>query len=420
MMGLVIRSKPQMKKLIFNEFKKLWSKTTIITVSSLILLLMIMAGVYYIYYENSVITSSGEKVVSVGSYWSLKEESKEFEGQVDQNYLDNFVKEFESSIEKKNFSHRFGRDTMRFNIASYLLNFPADLEKTSNFSMRFDYDYLKTEEKFYEKYKEGVKEVIRKQQKLVKNRNEFMWFQYTDEQLEKIDNKVDSLKTPFKVSYYLGLEKVIFDFTKQYWLVLIVLSFVLCGVFSKDSRNGIDEITLASACGRKKNMNAKIIAGNLFSITVYFIFIATILILNGIYASLHGWGMSAQVLWRTCLYNISIGTAIMIMFAMGLLGTLLIANFVMLVSISTKYVKLSALCSIASVLILVELAKTTNMLQLQFNPIYFSTKLQLDAPVFIGDMMIPYFVFSALIAIVYFTVIRLLTVKQYKRYTLRG
>lgn len=409
-----------MRKLIFYEFKKLWSRTAILAVAALILFSMIMTGIFYIYYENPIITATGERVTAVNNYWRLKKESESLEGVVNQKYLENIVDEFESSIEKRDFSHRFGMDTMRFNIASYLLNFPADLERTSNFSMQFDYDYLKSEQAFYDQYKKGVKEVIRNQQKLAKNRNEFAWFLYTDEQLEKIDNKVDSLKTPFKVSYFLGLEKAIYDFRTQYWIVLIVLSFVLCGVFSKDSTNGIDEITLASTWGRKKNMNAKVIAGNLFSIVVYFIFIATILILNGIFASLHGWEMSAQVLWRSCLYNMSIGTAIMIMFAMGLLGTLLIANFVMLISIITKHIKLSSVFSIASVLMLVELAKTTNMLQLQLNPIYFSTRLQLDTPIFIGDTMIPYFLISALIAILYLMVIRFLIVRLYKRYTLRG
>lgn len=409
-----------MRKLIFYEFKKLWSRTAILAVAALILFSMIMTGIFYIYYENPIITATGERVTAVNNYWRLKKESESLEGVVNQKYLENIVDEFESSIEKRDFSHRFGMDTMRFNIASYLLNFPADLERTSNFSMQFDYDYLKSEQAFYDQYKKGVKEVIRNQQKLVKNRNEFAWFLYTDEQLEKVDNKVDSLKTPFKVSYFLGLEKAIYDFRTQYWIVLIVLSFVLCGVFSKDSTNGIDEITLASTWGRKKNMNAKVIAGNLFSIVVYFIFIATILILNGIFASLHGWEMSAQVLWRSCLYNMSIGTAIMIMFAMGLLGTLLIANFVMLISIITKHIKLSSVFSIASVLMLVELAKTTNMLQLQLNPIYFSTRLQLDIPIFIGDTMIPYFLISALIAILYLMVIRFLIVRLYKRYTLRG
>lgn len=409
-----------MKKLILYEFQKLWSNTAILAVCSLIMFLMIMTGIYYIYYENTTISSSGEKVTGASAYWSLKEESKELEGKVNQNYLDNIVNEFESSIEKKNFSHRFGMDMMRFNIASYLLNFPEELERTSNFSMRFDFDYLKSEKKFYEQYKKGVKEVVRNQQKLVKNRNEFIWYQYTDEQLEKIDNKVDSLKTPFKVSYFLGLEKVIYDFTTWYWIFMVVLSFILCGMFSNDSRNGIDEITLASKCGRKKNMNAKVMAGNLFAITVYLIFTATILVLNGIFASLHGFGMSTQVLWRTCLYNINIGTAMVVMFAMGLLGTLLIANYIILVSISTKHVKLSAVCAVASVLMLVELTKTTNMLQLQLNPIYFSTRLQLDTPIFIGNIMMPYFLVSALIAILYLTIIRLLTVRLYKRYTLRG
>lgn len=409
-----------MKKLIFYEFKKLCNKTSLLSICVLVLFSIMMAGIYYIYYENPVITSSGEKITGSLSHWSLKEEAKGLEGKVDQKYLDTITDEFELSIEKGKFFDRFGMDMMRFNIASYLLNFPADLDRTSNFSRRFDYEYLKSEKEFYQQYKQGVKSVIRKEQKTIKETNQAKWFQYTEEQLEQIDNKVDSLQENFKVAYYLGLEKVIIDYSTQFRIVLIVLAFGLSGIFSKDSQNGVDEIALAATHGRKKNMNAKVVAGNLFAVLVYFISITITLVLNGTFASLHGLDASVQLLWHTSLYSMSLGMAMLVMFGMGLLGTLLFANFVMLVSLSTKYVKLSTVCSIASILILIELTKTTNMLQLQLNPIYFSTVLQLDKPIFIGRLMVPYVIISGLISGVYFTIIRLFTKIQYKKYTLRG
>lgn len=409
-----------MKKLIYYEFKKLWNKTSLLAISALVLFLIIMSGLYYGYYENPIITSNGDKIIGPFSHYALKEQSHTLEGKVDQKYLDDITSEFDSSVEKEKFSDRFGIDMMRFNIASYLLNFPSDLSKTSNFSMRFDYKYLKSEKDFYEQYKKGVKSIIRTSQKNIKEQKQSKWFQYTEDQLEQIDNKIDSLKPQFKITYYLGLEKVIMDFSKQFWILLIVLSFGLSGIFSKDSSNGIEELSLASKNGRNKNMNAKIISGNLFSIIIYLIFITIILILNGIFASLHGLDGSVQLMWRTSLYNMSLGTAMLIMFFMGLLGTLIIANFIMLISMITKYVKLSTICSISSVLILVKLTKTLNMLQLQLNPLHFSTVLQLDKPIFIGDLMLPNVIVSALIGIVYLTIIVAVTKTQYKKYALRG
>lgn len=409
-----------MGKLIFYEFKKLWNKTTLLAICMLVMFIAIMSGIYYVYYENAIITSSGEKVGGIGSYWVLKKESSELEGEVNQKYLDNFVQKFESSIENKKFSERFGMDFMRFNVASYLLNFPADLDKTSNFSMRFDYDYLKSQDEFYKQYKKGIKKVIRKEQNTMKKRNDFRWYIYTDEQLKAIDKKIDSLKEPFKVSYYQGIEKIIIDFVMQFWVLLVTIGFILSGIFSRDSRNGIDEIGLASAYGRKKNMNSKIIAGNIFSTIVYFIFVATLFILNGAFASLSGLDMSVQVMMQTCLYNMSVGTAMLIIVFMGLLGTIVIANLIMLVSISTKYVKLSAMSSIAIILILVELSKTTNMLQLHLNPVHFSTMIGPHTPIFIGNIMLPYFVISIFIASVYLVIIRIATTIQYKKYSLKG
>ncbi|TCZ77073.1 hypothetical protein E0485_11440 [Paenibacillus albiflavus] len=410
-----------MKRLILYEFKKLWNKPAILAVVALMLYSAMMTGIYYLYYEQTTITGEGEKVSGVGAYWAVKEEAKELEGTVDQQYLENLVKQFNSSIEKKDFEHRFGMDMMKYQYSNQLINFAAFGGGVSNFTMGLDFDFLGSEKDFYNQFKSSVKQLIR-------DNNEFNWFRYTDEQLKKIDEKVDAEKMPFEVSYASGLEKITIDYAKQYWLVLIVLAFALSGIFSKDSSNGIDEISLSSTYGRKKNMNAKIMAGNLFAITVYVIFLAALFALNGSFASLHGLGQSAQAFWYTCLYDINMGMGMLLMFGLGLLGILIAANFIMMISIRVKYAKLSAVLSVASVWALVELTKTANPLQLQLNPIYFATRLgvinsgitDFDPYFFIGDVMIPYSLIAVGLTIIYIAAIRLLTVSKYKRYALRG
>ncbi|MGL5379342.1 hypothetical protein [Clostridium sp.] len=409
-----------MKDLILIELRKYGNKTTTITALSLIVFLMITSGIYYMYYDNTIVSSDGELVSGMGSFWKLKEEAEGLEGEVNQSYLDNIVSEFDGSIEKRDYVDDAGVYGMRFHIASYLLNFPADLNRTSNFSMDFDYDFLKSEEQFYLKYKEGMKEVIRLNQENITKNNNIDWFKYTTDQLEVIDAKIDSLEDNFYVEYTEGLQKVIYDYQKYFWVFLVAISFLLCGVFSKDSVGGIDELSLSSTYGRKKNMNAKVIAGNIVALCGYFLFVSVILFINGIFASLHGVNGSVQLYWRTCIYNLSIGQAILILFAMGLVVTILIANIILLLSIIIKYVKLSGLLSICSIYFMVEFAKTNNMLKLLINPIYTATNLKLDIPIFIGNVMIPYPLIAVAILIVYLISIRLLTILMYKRCTVRG
>ena len=84
--------------------------------------------------------------------------------------------------------------------------------------------------------------------------------------MDQINKKNNAIDIPFKVDYYQGLEYFIWQYGAQYIFVLIVIAFALSSLFSKVSNNGIDELSLASKFGRKKNMNARIIAGNIFAV----------------------------------------------------------------------------------------------------------------------------------------------------------
>lgn len=282
--------------------------------------------------------------------------------------------------------------------------------------MGLDFDFVKSEKEFYDKYKKSVSDAI-------KINNEKNWFKYTKEQMSKINEKVNDLKTPFKVGYHGGLSYFNLTYGMQYWLLLLPIVFGLSSLFSKDSNNGIEELTLSSKFGRKKNMNARIIAGNIFAGIVYGIFIVTLFIENGAVHSLHGLGQSTQTVWYTCLYDISLGTSMLIIIGQGLLGVLIFANLVMLISIKVKYSKISTILSLASLWVIVTLTNTTNSLQLQLNPIYFATRLakgprEFEIYYFVFNIMIPYSLAFIVLACIYMLFIRALTVGQYKRYKL--
>ena len=401
-----------MKKLIIYEFKKLWNKVSILAIIGLIAMTVI--SLYLVYINPSITTvvnTKGGISRGIEGYKELKKGAKDLKGVMDQEYLDKLVKNYNNSEEKK----LFDQDTHRIKYQSinYIINYAAFGSEMNNFTIDLDFDFLKSEEAFYEKYKETLKDEN-------KESNDNM----TEKQLNIINKKIENIKIPFNVGYNEGLSIFVQIYGNEYWLVLIVLGFALSTIFSKDSNNGIEELALASKFGRKKNMNAKVIAGNLFAFTVYTIYIATLFLVIGVVMSLEGWNNSIQAHWSNCFYNISFGTGIIIMLFMGLLGVIIIANLIMLISIKFTNSKISTGVAMLSVCGILKLTQTLNILQLGLNPIFFgarftvSTIKEFESFYFFGDVPIPYSVIAIALTIIYMLIIKIFTVRAYKRYRL--
>ena len=165
-------------------------------------------------------------------------------------------------------------------------------------------------------------------------------------------------------------------------------------------------------------MKARWIAGNLLAVTTYAIFVVTLVIEHGIVASLHGWNASVQTFWFSSLYNINIGIGLIIMMLGGLLGVLVVANIVMLLSIKTKNMKVTAVLSVAIVWIFVRLSSTYSQIKLLLNPIQFKSDSLLDEYLFIGNTLVPYLIATFILGILYIGSLSFLINKSYKKYRL--
>jgi hypothetical protein len=272
-----------------------------------------------------------------------------------------------------------------------------------NDKVGLDYDFLESEEMFYTTYKETVKEHLAD-----------TGF-YSDEQLLVMNRKADNLKTPYVTGYYQGLANLRSWYIKDYSLVFIMLAFTLAGLFSKDNTGGVTELTLSSRYGRKMNLNARWIAGNLFAASVYLIYLGIQLIVNGLIGTLAGWNVSAQMLWFDSLYNMTIGGGLLIMFAGGLLGTLVVGNLIMLFSIKLKNVKLVAALSAIAVFIIMWTKNMYGTIEL-ISPMNFENDNLIERYVFIGNAAVPYFVVVFLLTVLYVMIFYIGTRLSYKKY----
>lgn len=403
-----------MKRQIWMEYRKLWNKVSAVAVVAMCVVVVVHVFVFLNLQYRSI-DSNGELVEGLASFRALEEASKDLEGAMDGEYIQKLIASYNNSFEKEYLAeHRGFLGTcglMKYMVPNYFINFAyyGPYMTNGNDKVGLDYDFLESEESFYTAYKEATKESLA---------DVGQWMKYSDEQMRVINKKVDNLKTPFITGYLQGVLNLKFFFMRDYILVFFVLVFALAGLFSKGNTGGVTELTLSSKHGRRRNLNARWIAGNLFAASVYLIYLALQIILNGAIGTLTGWNIAAQMLWNDCIENMTFGDALLIMFFGGLMGALVVGNIVMLFSIKLKNVKLAVVFSVIAVLLI----KTNVWVGLYsikdlFNPMYFNTDwLFRGRYLFVGNIAVPYFVLVPVIAMLYVAVLYTGVRLSYKKY----
>lgn len=409
-----------MRKQIWMEYRKLWNKVSVVAIAALCVVVTLHVLVY-LNLQWRTLDSDGNLVEGVHSFRALKEASKDVEGVMDGEYIQKLITKYNNSYEKKYITKHTGFGTTggmtKYDTPNYCINFAYYGPWMSNGSdkMGLDYDFLKSEESFYTKYKEAIKEELEEDA-------QSLYLGYSDEQLEILNQKADTVKTPFTTGYIQGWANLRTYFIMDYSLVLFVMAFVMAGLFSRSNTGGITELALSTRYGRRKNLNARWVAGNLFAASVYLIYLATQVIVNGAIGSLAGWNTSAQTFWFSCLHNITLGEGLSILFFGGLLGVLVIANIVMLLSIKFKNAKLTAVFSVLAIFFIQYLGNAEGMYGIPelLSPMCFGSDTIINLYLFIGKVAVPYFVAVSVVAVLYVAVLYAGTRLSYKKYSVSG
>jgi len=409
-----------MRRQIWMEYRKLWNKVSVVAVIAMCVVTLLHVFVYLNWQYRSI-DSNGEIVEGLASYRALKEASKDLEGVMDGEYIQKLIDSYNNSFEKEYLAEHKGflgtAGMTKYDVPNYCINYAyfGPYMSNGNEKVGLDYDFLESEERFYTKYKEAVKEELAEDA-------EYLYLGYSDEQLLVLNKKADKVKTPFTTGYNQGLCNLRTWFIWDYSLVFLVLAFALAGLFSKDNAGGVTELTLSSKYGRKRNLNARWIAGNLFAASVYLIYLAVQIIVNGAIGTLAGWNLSAQMLWFDCLHNITLGDGLLIMFFGGLLGTLVIGNIVMLFSMKLKNVKLAAVFSVIAVLLIRQTESMYGLYGIKelFSPMCFESDSLLRLYLFVGNVAVPYFVAVSVVAALYVAALYAGVRVSYKKYAACG
>lgn len=397
-----------MKRQIYMEYRKMWNKITGVAVLAMCAVVILHLFIY-LNLQYRAINSEGQIVEGLASYRALREASEEIKGTMDGTYIRELVDKYNNSFDKSYLKeHRgfLGTGGMtKFMVPNYFINYAyyGAYMSNGNDKIGLEYDFLDSEDEFYKTYKETVKEHLAEVNP------------YTEEQMNILGKKVDKLNTPYQTGYYQGLANLRAWFVLDYGLIFVVLAFALSGIFAKDHAGGITELTLSSKYGRKNNFNVRWIAGNIFIISIYFIFIGVQLIVNGVIATLDGWNLPAQMFWFECLHNITVGEGILILFGGGLLGAIVIGNIVMLISIKMKNRKLAVILSAIAVSWILK-SKNVYGFSKMFNPANFISDSLLTGYCFVGDMALSYFVIAIIFTLFYVVLLRIGIKMSYRKY----
>lgn len=405
-----------MKDLIRFEYKKMCNGISIVSLVALSILTVLFA-IVTLNLQYRTIDSDGNVVNGLASFRALKQVSEDLEGALDGEYIRGLIEKYDSSYDKAYLAENRGflgtGGMTKYIVSNYVINYAyyGPYMSNGNEKVGLDYDFLDSEESFYQKYREAVLEQL-----LYVNAENGL-FPHSEEQISVLEQKIQNIKTPFQIAYHMGWANVFGYFGMEYPVFFIILAFCLSGCYAKDSTNGMDELILSSICGRKRDIQARWIAGNLFTVVFYMIYVLVLIAVHGGIASLHGLEASAQTFWFECLHNFSVGTVLLIVFFGGLAGALVMANLVMLLSIKLKNAKLTTVFGIIAVVLMFRQASTYSQMKM-LNPLQFKESVLLTDFLFVGNAIVPYFVIAFLLSAAYITVCWLVLRLSYKKYCL--
>ena len=109
---------------------------------------------------------------------------------------------------------------------------------------------------------------------------------YSQEEKEFLITRYKTLKTPFYYDFFSGWTEVRDSASAIIMLTVLVLGFLLSGIFARESQLKADSIFYASFYGRNKAVHAKIKAGLLLATVTYW---TMMFLMSAILFSIIGW-----------------------------------------------------------------------------------------------------------------------------------
>ena len=144
------------------------------------------------------------------------------------------------------------------------------------------------------------------------------------------------MQTPFYFTYYEGWHQLLENAGYIPSLGILILCFLLAGIFSNEFKWKADAVYFSTLCGRNKATSAKIKAGFLLVTVLYWGAMLIYSLFTLCYLGFEGASCVIQwQLWKS-IYNLNMWQAWMLALISGYIGNLFLAFLTMWISAKTK------------------------------------------------------------------------------------
>lgn len=315
------------------ELKKIFSKTS----SKLaVLLLLIVAGVTCRLAMNvCYLNENGKEETGYSAVRRLRAAQKEWAGILDEEKLGKVIEENKrisvtpEALSKNSIENNIAYSwTQGFQGIRSLLNVSYAENFQSNDYYRADSLNTGDALTFYENRTKLLNTWLEEKAK----------DQFSDVEKKYLIQQYDSLKIPFYYDYMKGWTQLLEYIPTMIMITMLILGFLVGGIFSSEFLWKSDAIFYAANYGRNKAVAAKVKAGVSVITIIYW---AVILLYSGtvlFYLGMDGAACPVQADesgWK-CFYNIQIWQKYLLTVIGGYIGCLFISLLVMLVSARSK------------------------------------------------------------------------------------
>ena len=159
---------------------------------------------------------------------------------------------------------------------------------------------------------------------------------YSEAEKQYIISQYEELETPFYFDYHDGWYQLLENAGFIPSLGVLILGFLLAGIFSNEFKWKADSVYFSTLLGRNKAISAKIKAGLILVTVLYWAAMLIYSLFTLCYFGFEGAGCVIQLrVWKS-LYNITMWQAWILALVCGYIGNLFLATLTMFISAKTK------------------------------------------------------------------------------------
>ena len=159
---------------------------------------------------------------------------------------------------------------------------------------------------------------------------------YSEAEKQYIISQYEELETPFYFDYHDGWYQLLENAGFIPSLGVLILGFLLAGIFSNEFKWKADSVYFSTLLGRNKAISAKIKAGLILVTILYWAAMMLYSLFTLCYFGFEGAGCVIQLrVWKS-LYNITMWQAWVLALICGYIGNLFLATLTMFISAKSK------------------------------------------------------------------------------------